>query len=576
MRISFTLSRYIFVDLLRIFLLASGALAGIMSFGGLLRPLTQQGLDASQVGQLLTYFTPAMTAYSFPIAALFATTMVYGRLSADNELTACRAAGISLLSVAVPAFVLGLLVALVSLLFLWFVVPLFTLKAEKVIYSNIAKLVANRIDRTHQIPFQQYTVFAQDAYLPPPEELGPGEQQVILIGPTIVHFDRPKGKDDWQYKVPKEFFTASQATAYIFENEEGKPELTVRFSDGATFPREFKGAVVGAVEATQFGPIPIQSPIKENTKFMNLRQLRALYARPEDSRKIQENVNEFIRHDQEFGYLRMVGTALNGPAREWVFQTPGGEEYVLSVAPGTPQAHIHGWELVIPLTGIAGTPPPLPPNARPVRLQRIKAGKAEAVTEAREARLRVWARRTTGQFDVSLKLDRPVTRVGGAAGEEDVVNARSADSIPFKVPMPESLRNLDQRPLEYYRTPAAVGSGNQRALERQLIVLNNDIVSEMHARMAFALSCLILVLVGCSLGMMFRSGNFLTAFAVSFVPALLSITLIIAGQQTCGNIPWQRGPNWENPLGMGVALIWSGNVVNFVLASGLLWRLWRT
>jgi len=68
MRISFTLSRYIFADLLRIFLMASGALAGIMSFGGLLRPLTQQGLDATQVGQLLTYFTPAMTAYSFPIA----------------------------------------------------------------------------------------------------------------------------------------------------------------------------------------------------------------------------------------------------------------------------------------------------------------------------------------------------------------------------------------------------------------------------------------------------------------------------------------------------------------------------
>src|SRR5881275_3580249 len=135
MRISFTLSRYIFADLLRIFLMASGALAGIMSFGGLLRPLTQQGLDASQVGKLLTYFTPAMTAYSFPIAALFATTMVYGRLSADNELTACRAGGISFLSLTTPALVLGLLVSLISLLFLCFLVPVFTLKVEQVINS---------------------------------------------------------------------------------------------------------------------------------------------------------------------------------------------------------------------------------------------------------------------------------------------------------------------------------------------------------------------------------------------------------------------------------------------------------
>ena len=85
-----TLFWYIFRDLLRIFFMASGALAGIMSFGGLLRPLTHQGLDASQVGRMLSYLTPAMTTYSLPVAALFATTMVYGRLSADNELTAAR------------------------------------------------------------------------------------------------------------------------------------------------------------------------------------------------------------------------------------------------------------------------------------------------------------------------------------------------------------------------------------------------------------------------------------------------------------------------------------------------------
>src|SRR3954466_8568044 len=114
-----TLFWYVFRDLFRIFMMTSGALAGIMSFGGLLRPLTREGLDAGQVGRMLTYFTPAMTTYSFPIAALFATAVVYGRLSADNELTAARSSGISLisLSIAGPALVLGLVVALTSLLF---------------------------------------------------------------------------------------------------------------------------------------------------------------------------------------------------------------------------------------------------------------------------------------------------------------------------------------------------------------------------------------------------------------------------------------------------------------------------
>lgn len=97
------------------------------------------------MGQILTYFTPAMTTYSFPVAALFAATVVYGRLSADNELTGCRAGGISLgpfLGMAFPALTFGLCVAIVQLLFLCYVVPVYTLKVEKVIYSNLAKLVA--------------------------------------------------------------------------------------------------------------------------------------------------------------------------------------------------------------------------------------------------------------------------------------------------------------------------------------------------------------------------------------------------------------------------------------------------
>ena len=606
MRISYTLSRYIFWDLLRIFLMASGALAGIMSFGGLLRPLTQQGLDATQVGQLLSYFTPAMTAYSFPIAALFATTMVYGRLSADNELTACRASGISLLSVAVPAFVLGALVALVSFVFLSFVVPAFTLKAEKVIYSNIAKLVASRIERTHQISFPGglYTVFAQEAYLPPEETLKPGEQKVVLVGPTIVKFERPFLKEDRQYKVPTDFWTATSATAHIHETgDTSNPQLTVALTDGMSFTRAFKGSISGAIGATQFGPIPIQSPIKENTKFMDLRQLRRLYRDPDESRKLQEQVAEFLRHDQEYAYLWLVRDGLNA-TRRYAFKTTRGEEYVLSFGEDVSSVEKGGEVIVAPST-------PAAEARRPIRVQKVVNGRVVSSTQAKEARLKVWPRRATGQIDASLRLLEAVTQgeaepqtAPGPDAPEPVVeendaqpaaasvpagsgsapatgapgggSARAVLPIPLKVAMPESVKRLEQRDIDYYVSPIAAGSGNQTRLKRERIVLNNDIVSEMHARAAFALSCLVLVMVGCALGMMFRSGNFLTAFAVSFVPALITITLIIAGQQACGNIPWQRGANWTNPLNMGVALIWSGNVANLAIASGLLWRLWRT
>ncbi len=163
-----TLFWYIFKDLLRIFLMTSGALAGIMSFGGLLRPLTQNGLDGPQVALLLANFMPAMSTYSLPVAALFATTMVYGRLSADNEVTACRASGISFVALTLPAFLLGTVVAAASMYLLCFTVPRATLKVEQVIYSNLAKLIAHEIDQTHRTQFgDTVTVFAREAYLPP-------------------------------------------------------------------------------------------------------------------------------------------------------------------------------------------------------------------------------------------------------------------------------------------------------------------------------------------------------------------------------------------------------------------------
>ena len=91
---------------------------------------------------------------------------------------------------------------------------------------------------------------------------------------------------------------------------------------------------------------------------------------------------------------------------------------------------------------------------------------------------------------------------------------------------------------------------------------------------SFAVSCLILVMVGCTLGMIFRSGNFLTAFAVSFIPALMSITLIIAGQRTAGTIPTMISKCTATRFS-SAWLIWCGNVINLCIAGVLMYRLHR-
>jgi hypothetical protein len=310
-----TLFWYIFKDLARIFFLTSGALAGIMSFGGLLRPLTEHGLDASQAAKMLSYFMPAMTTYSLPIAALFATTVVYGRLAADNELVACRAAGLSFFSVGMPALVLGLIVAIVSLLFLCFIVPVFTLKVERVIYSNLAQLISNQIERTHQIKMDDTTIFAQKADVAPDDLAHPNEQMVRLSGLMIVTYNEIDSsvKDTPKIKVPRDIYLAKEANVYIRRSESDEFTLDAELHGGAMFPRRFIGTqgTQGGIAETRFGPKVMESLIREDTKFMDIRRLHELFIDLGKSRKVQQQVQTIVRSAQENAYLTALAELLN-------------------------------------------------------------------------------------------------------------------------------------------------------------------------------------------------------------------------------------------------------------------------
>lgn len=559
-----TLFWYVFKDLVRIFLLTSGVLAGIMAFGGLLRPLTQHGLDAAQVVRMLGYLMPAMTAYSLPVAALFATSVVYGRMSADNELTACRAAGISFLSMAFPAFVLGLLVAIISLATLCFVVPIFTLKVEKVIYSNLARLVANQIERRHQVKFEQgrtpITVYARSARVLPPNPDRPDEDVVQLHGAMIVTYTR-QGRDERRLDLPEDFYLARTATAYIRQPQnEDDVTLTAVLEGGTKLPRNTGhgagGSIEGGVGTSHFGPIPLPSPVRERTRFMDLFRLKALLEAPEKGRNVQRVLREFVRQDQEEHYLRMLKEQLNGE-HQAVVLVSGHERYIL--ARGAEPAEMRGRRLV--LSSGQGEPT--------VRLVQQRGGNLDVL--AREIVIRAFPDTSNQRIALTVEMLDADVRV------DQTSSPRASFSRPMNVAMPPAIAQLETtRTAAFYTQAHPAGQEQRRELKRQLYRQTNGVVAELHGRAAFSLSCLILVMVGCSLGMMFRSGNFLSAFAVSAIPALLCVALVVSGQHTARNIPYDPlSPDWTNPLQLGVTLIWSGNVIVAVLALALIWRLQR-
>ena len=553
-----TLFWYIFADLFRVFTMASGALAGIMSFGGLLRPLTQQGLDAAQVGKMLTYLSPAMSAYSFPIAALFATSVIYGRLGADNEIVAARAGGISHLALAAPAIVLGLIVSLISMLFLWYIVPTYTLKVEQVIYSNVAKLVAGKIERNHQFKTDAATIYAQAATVLPADPAKPHEQRLVLDGPMIVQYE--KARHDEKLKIPTEFYMARSATVHITPRggEEGL-EFAVALDEGVRFPRQPTGGLQGGVAEAHFGPMPVDSPIQENTKFMVVGALKRLYERPWQSRRVRKLLDEFVVEDQQATYARGLAERLSAGDYTATVAAAGGER-LLFAADGC-RVDVDKGELVVT------------PRRGSTALARVRieqSGQTVLTADGPELRVAVVPLADGKHLNLTVRMPEAALTVGG-----EPVRKREWARVAT-VPMPADVKAVERNRTQpqLYATLDGRPSTNQRALARELVMLRHDVLSELHSRLAFAACCVVLVLVGCALGLMFKSGNFLTAFAVSFVPALLCITMIIAGQRTSQMVPLEF---WKYPdtLDMGLTLIWSGNALVLVLGAGLLWRLQR-
>ena len=76
-----------------------------------------------QTLQIIPLLIPSTLPYTIPATMLFATCVVYGRLSHDNEILAIKSAGINILHVVKPALILGLAVSGATMGFYYRLIP---------------------------------------------------------------------------------------------------------------------------------------------------------------------------------------------------------------------------------------------------------------------------------------------------------------------------------------------------------------------------------------------------------------------------------------------------------------------
>ena len=150
-------------ELCKVFVIALVGITGILLMAGIIAEAQQQGLGPKQLLTAIPLLIPSTLPYTIPATTLFATCVVYGRLSADNEILAIKASGVNVMQVVKPALILGLVMSLSTLTLYYHVIPythhlLRTMvlgDAEELIYSLLKK------NGTISAPQLRYAMFVK-------------------------------------------------------------------------------------------------------------------------------------------------------------------------------------------------------------------------------------------------------------------------------------------------------------------------------------------------------------------------------------------------------------------------------
>jgi hypothetical protein len=122
-----------------------------------------------------------------------------------------------------------------------------------------------------------------------------------------------------------------------------------------------------------------------------------------------------------------------------------------------------------------------------------------------------------------------------------------------------TLDELVQNPQKFCQSKAIQAMVN-RLSKNVIHRLMLQVQAEMHLRLAYGISCLFMVMLGSVLGLLFRGGQALTAFAISAAPAALMVVMLFMGKEL------MRNPDVPHSVLYGGCAMWGG-VTALALAS---------
>jgi len=158
------LFRMMMAELCKVFAIALVGITGILLMAGIIAEAQQQGFGPKQLLTAIPLLIPSTLPYTIPATTLFTACVVYGRLSADNEILAIKASGVNVLHIVKPGLILGLVMSAGTMGLYYRVIPythhllraMVFRDAEELLYSLLKK---NLMLSGSQMP---YAIFVKD------------------------------------------------------------------------------------------------------------------------------------------------------------------------------------------------------------------------------------------------------------------------------------------------------------------------------------------------------------------------------------------------------------------------------
>jgi len=525
----FTLHRYIFREIFRVFILATLALTLMMSLGMILRPVQEYGVGPSQVVHLMGYFIPIILTYVLPIAALFAGAFVYGRFASDNELDACKASGISLLTTIYPGIALAIMVTIANLILSFHVIPAFVKRAEKSYKADAQKIIFRNIQRKGYFKPSdgKYLIYADNADMENEmltgvvitEQEGSKIEKIISAETAKVQFNSNRRFNEIQVTAHNTYQMSSENMWYLGLSSFSE-QFPAMLGDDISFKK------IDEMKEIEADPMRFTPIAKEAYKVFA--QLTVDLLVKDISAKFSEYPNNYYTLYSGQKFVEITAASCNAVGKKKKVQK-------------------------VQLSGEA------------VIFEYDTNRKIQRILKCRKALLHLEGDELTPTLTLQIDNPRVIKKDGseGLAGRQFIrglIVPQNVREETNKFATEDSLnaKKLAEQTLSHYQAEGSRLNSMQDILNIEIKKTLVDIKAEVHSRLAFGIGCIPLISIGICLGIIKKGGHLLSAFGVSFLPATVLVVFILMGKNIVKN-PGSKAVS-------GIILIWAVVVFLVLLA----------